>query len=557
MNNIGFIVWGIRNGFKNNWLSANVSPNVYERFTDDMRQICNSTVDKFFSIEKIEEFTVLSIFNPNTKDHVQRKAYIALSIVIPNGYVLQGDVIGCLQSMMKTYEVKQGNAMVNMVSAEDMNMFLKQLQLSPNPSSVAQSRAKIGLFQYNDPSEISSHFQDPSIYEFIKVFFTSSQNVALDRVAGIQHVQSFSKPLFLTISGFNPNAHRVSINNHPITTDKVQVKQGDVVQFVELKSKQAKQLQVGASDVHVSMLEVFPPVIIPPKPPKPPKPGGNKKIKLIGLLAVVFIILGGAAFFLLPSATEQRFIDDPAPVAKTMTAMYDFETLELQNIPKDADSTFGFIVFKLTNDTIPIDSLTSLNPISKTAKLKKVSDTVILVEYQIVDSIIRMLVPVEFKVPSTYKIKSGETLSVIAERFDIKKDSLMTWNDVKNENEIKEGQKLNLKPKSSQDDENVQGNLEEKKKPEKETKADAPTEKVKEKDEPKVETPPVKKEDKTEEQQKIDSEKELNKFKREIDQLINKIKDYGIDVMSFQSRKDSCTDLPCLKKLKEDLEKKL
>jgi LysM repeat protein len=547
MNNIGFIVWGIRNGFKNNWLSANVSPNVYERFTDDMRQICNSTVDKFFSIEKIEEFTVLSIFNPNTKDHVQRKAYIALSIVIPNGYVLQGDVIGCLQSMMKTYEVKQGNAMVNMVSAEDMNMFLKQLQLSPNPNSVAQSRTKIGLFQYNDLSEISSHFQDPSIYEFIKVFFTSSQNVALDRVAGIQHVQSFSKPLFLTISGFNPNAHRVSINNHPITTDKVQVKQGDVVQFVELKSKQAKQLQVGASDVHVSMLEVFPPVIIPPKPPKP---GGNKKIKLIGLLAVVFIILGGAAFFLLPPATEQPFIDDPAPVAKTMTAMYDFETLKLQNIPKDADSTFGFIVFKLTNDTIPIDSLTSLNPVSKTAKLKKVSDTVILVEYQIVDSIIRMHVPVEFKVPSTYKIKSGETLSVIAERFDIKKDSLMTWNDLKNENEIKEGQKLKFRPetvtvvqKEVENPKPINNAVKDEinKAPEKPREQPKPTE---------TSTPAAT-------ATKKDNSNDLTPLKIEANKLIKELKNLGVDITVFEDTIKSCPDETCLKSLIEEMENKI
>jgi LysM repeat protein len=337
------------------------------------------------------------------------------------------------------------------------------------------------------------------------------------------------------------------------------VKQGDQVQFSEVKSKHVKQLRVGASDVQVSMLDIFPPIIIPPPPPKSPKTGGKMKIMVIGLLTVVLIILGGAAFFLLPSATEQPPIDDPAPVARTMTAMYDFETLELQNIPKDADTTFGIIVFKLTNDTVPLDTLQILNPTSIITKLKKVSDTLIVVKYQIGDSKLSDTLEVEFKMPSTHKIKSGETLSVIAERFDIRKDSIMTWNDVKNENEIKEGQILNLKPQPSQNDENVQGNPEEKETPKNEPKAAAPAEKVKEKEEPKVETTPVKQEDKTEEQQKIDSEKELTKLKKEIDQLISKVKKNGIDVMSFQSRKESCKDLdlPCLKKLKEDLGKKL
>ena len=556
MNNIGFIVWGIRNGFKNNWLSANVSPTVYERFTDDMRQICNSTVDKFFSIEKIEEYTVLSIFNPNTKDHVQRKAYIALSIVIPNGYNLQGDVIDCLQSMMKTYEVKQGNAMVNMVSAEDMNVFLKQLQLGPNPNSVSISPIKTGIFQYNDTSEISSYFQDPSIYDFKKVFFTNTQNVALNRMSGIQQVQFFIKPLFLTILGLRTDMHRVSINNQPITTSKVHVKQGDVVQFVEVKSKQAKQLKVGISDMTVSMLEVFPPIIMTPTPPKSPKAGGKKKIMVIGLLAFVFTMLSGVAFYILKSPEEQPqpVVDDPAPRNKKMIAIYDFKTLELQNIPKDIDSTFGFIVFKLTNDPVPLDTLRILNPTSNITKLKKVSDTLIVVKYQIGDIKLSDTLEVEFKVPSTHQIKSREGLLDIAERFDIKKDSLMIWNNIKDENKINQGQKLYLKPQPSQNDENVQGNPEEKETPKNEPEADAPTEKVKEK--PKVETTPVKQEDKSEEQQKIDSENELTKLKKEIKQLISKVRENGENVTILQSKKNSCNDLLCLKKLKQELERK-
>ena len=264
-NKIGFVVWGIRNGFKNNWLSTNVDATLYGQLTDDMRQICNSTIDTFFSIEIIRDYTLLSIFNPNTKDHVQRKAYIALSIIIPYGYFLKGDVTGTLKAMMQTYVVKQGNAMVNMVNTDDMKVHLKALQLSANFNAVQHVRNKIGLFKYIGSNEIQTIFQNPSIYEFKKVFFISGQNVALEKMQGIEHVHAFSKSLLLTFSDFDSKYFSVTINNQQITATKSSVKQGDLIQLIELKTNRGKQLQVGQSDVHISMLELFPPPFELPK----------------------------------------------------------------------------------------------------------------------------------------------------------------------------------------------------------------------------------------------------------------------------------------------------
>jgi LysM repeat protein len=446
MNAIGFVVWGIRNGFKNNWLASNVDANVYEHLTDDMRQICNSTVDAFFSVDKILDYTLLTIFNPNTKDHVQRKAYIALSIVVPNGCFLKGDVIGALQAMMQTYVTKQGNAVVNMVSADDIKAHLHHLQISPNLDSVPHARSKTGLFSYRDVSEIRAHFQEPSIYGFKKVFFISGHNVALEKMQGIQEVHTFSKPLFLTLSDFDPKYFSVNINNQSITSTKSPIKTGDLIQFVERKTKRGKQLQVGSSDVRISMLEIFPPIYERPKPQC-----GNGKVKRIVAASLLFGLVAVAIYFLLPPPPippKPMVGDGSVASTNSIVAVYDFENLRLSNLPQVADSTW-FAISHVSSEPVLIDSVVNNNPVLATDKLRVKVDTLITVTYSIKDSLISVRVPVQFKTPAVYKIKSSDNVSNIGLRFNIEKDSLMRWNNITDENKIKEGQELKLVPETA------------------------------------------------------------------------------------------------------------
>jgi len=447
-NKIGFVVWGIRNGFKNNWLSSNVDAAIYQSFTDDMRQICNSTVDKFYSIEKIENNTVLSVFNPNTKDHVQRKAYIALSIVIPNGYEILGDVIGCLSSMLQTYEVKQGNAMVNMVNVDDVKVHLAQLEIKPEANMFNSAGNGIGVFYYNSHNEIQIHFGNPSIFGFKKVFFISGQNVAIERMPNIQSVQSFAKPLFLTVSDFEPNRHSVTINNQPITMTRMSVKQGDNIRITESKTGQSKSFQISNRDEYISLKELFPPIMQYPELTS----GNGNKNKIIGLVSLALLLIGGIVYFFRPPETpvvsEGVTVEEETRIQK-FSAVYDFEKLELINCPLETNDSTLFYIYKLSNDSNIIDSIYKLNSISNSKKLalKKVSDTLLMVRFKVANEMKTLKINVDFKLPSEHKILSGEALSKIAERYGIKRETLMKWNNISNENSIREGQVILLKPK--------------------------------------------------------------------------------------------------------------
>jgi LysM repeat protein len=543
MSAIGFVVWGIRNGFKNNWLAANVDVNVYQHLTDDMRQICNSTVDTFFSIEKIQDYTLLSIFNPNTKDHVQRKAYIALSIVIPNGYLLKGDVIGTLHAMMQTYELKQGNAMVNMVNAEDMKVHLQQLQLTSNPNTVPHARTKIGLFSYSDASEIQAYFQDPSIYEFKKVFFISGQNVALEKMQGIESVHIFSRPLFLTVSDFDPKQHSVTINNEPINATKSPIKTGDLIQFVERKTKRGKQLQVADGDVQVSMIQLFPLIIEPTKASKPPKVGGKNKFKGIVFVALLVGLIGGGAYFFLLSDSGKD-ANVASEYAEKIHATYDeFDTLSFYNIPK-ADSSAQFEIFKLENDAEKsIGSVSVLNPNIAAVKLNITTDTILVLKYKQADSIIRVPVSVEFVIPKFYKIKSGEGLSKIAVRFNIKKESLMRWNNITDENKIKEGQELKLAPETGTRAQQVKNENETSNNNSIKVEGTPTTEKPKPTEQPAPAAGNTQK----------DNANDLTPLKKKADKLIKELKQLGVEITDFEKTKNSCQDQVCLNSLIEKM----
>ena len=79
---IYFIISGIRDGFKKSHLLCNNNITEVSDYIDDRRQISNSAIDRFYTIEKTQNYTLATVFNPNTKDQVGRKAYVAISLFV-------------------------------------------------------------------------------------------------------------------------------------------------------------------------------------------------------------------------------------------------------------------------------------------------------------------------------------------------------------------------------------------------------------------------------------------------------------------------------------------
>ena len=439
-NNLGIIVWGIRNGFKNNWLSYNVSPQVQQNFTDDMRQICNGTVDKFFSIERLTSHSVLSIFNPNMKDHVGRRAYIAISIVVPNGFSFRGNPIAALQNMMKDYESKQANAMVNIIEVEELVKHLETLSpFQKNAGSTIPS--KIGCFTCTDfEQDALIHFQEASIYGFRKVFFLKGENLALNQVAGIVPAYSFERPLQLTLDGFDPNRYAVRINSTQTLAAKNTVKKGDVIHITDKKKNQTKQRLVTNDDVYILIPSLF--------PNEKQSVGGTSrppKFPIVPVFISVMVVCVGIAAYLFWPESDSPEIPKAAktttPQDKSDTlhrkAVYDFKKLTITDLPEEYNGK----MIRIKNNNEQIDSVFAKDTVLQTKKLEHHHQKLVLECTSCKSKFIEL--NTTFNPPSVHIVKMGDKLSRLAEIYGIKLEDIQHWNKIK-EDKINIGEKLEL-----------------------------------------------------------------------------------------------------------------
>ena len=423
MAQLGFVFWGLRNGFSNHLFSSHVDPSLPSHFTDDMRQICQGTIDAFYSIEKVSNCTLLTTYNPNTKDNFGRRGYTALSLVIPNGFSIPGNPLELLNKMMETYVTKQGNAMVTMVRIEDFQALLDASPLVRAQAEISHERTRIGLCYYQNEQELLSQLSQPNIYHFSKVYFSKSQNSALDRLAGIESVSTFQKPLFLQLSNFDPK-WRAFKNGNPITSTRTPIKQGDTLLFQDGKTGRRKEFKVENTDIHLSGNDLFPPVVKPPKQSNE----GNSKILLIVSACVLLLGVGGyfSYPYIFPSA--ENTIAPPPPPTEGLSLAYDYTEIKIKGNTETITDSSYFIVNQEKEQFATWDkSDDHLDEIdwNKFLGFGKKYYLIRVVDSSLIDSLIIKQVGTR---PREHKVASGDNFNNIAMRYGIDIQDLKDYN---------------------------------------------------------------------------------------------------------------------------------
>ena len=421
MAQLGFVFWGLRNGFSNLLFSSNVDPTLPSHFTDDMRQICQGTIDAFYSIEKIPNFTLLTTYNPNTKDNFGRRGYTALSLVIPFGYSTSGNPLELLNKMMETYVTRQGNAMVTMVRIEDFQSLLDKVPLVRTQGEISHERKRIGLCYYQNDQELFGQLSKPDIYQFSKVYYAKSQNAALDRLAGIENVQTFQKPLFLQLSNFDPK-WRAFKNGSPITSTRTPIKPGDTLLFQDGKTGRRKEYIVENTDIHLSGNDLFPPVVKPPKQSNE----GNSKILLI--VSACVLLLGVGGYFLYPYIFPTTDTPPPPPPPPPGLSMeYDYSKIKFVGDTKNlTDSSYlivnqdegKFASWTKSDGQISVIDWNEFKGFDNEYYLKSVTDSIL-------DTL--MIKQVGTK-PVEHKVAKGDLISNIAMRYGLDPSELVELN---------------------------------------------------------------------------------------------------------------------------------
>lgn len=445
MRDIGFVVWGVRSGFKNNWLTSNVDSSVLSALTDEMRIYCHGTVTEFLSIEKANNFNVVTIYNPNTTDHVGRRAYMAISIVVPKGYGLAGNVIGCMEELMATYSSKQGNAMVNKVSSSDFDPILAKITATVNSKTKFDGAEKLGVFKTTDFNSCNIHFQDLTICEYKKVYFLKEPIAALEKKEGIELVRAFRKPNLISINGYNPQLHEITINDRKVQGSKHVIFSGDEIRLTHLGQKVAKRKVAGDRDIVINMSTEFPPKIAPPKPVKTQK-SSRKKVVLTSVLSLS--VVGGLVFsyFIFFGSNEGPGTGGTSKPENTPEATFYLEsgTLAVSN----AGNWKKFYILKdekKKKGTIENDTCTFDNPEFKPDRYKDTE--LVLLRSGNEDKEKTKSIPIQYKLPHIHKVKGGETLWEIAKKYGIGEEELKRNNGIDN-NIIQEDQELILIPET-------------------------------------------------------------------------------------------------------------
>ena len=446
MKEIGFVVWGLRAGFKNDWLVSNVDSSVLGSLTDEMRAYCLGTITEFFSIEKVNGFTVLTIYNPNTTDHVGRRAYIAISLVVSERYGLSGNVVGCLQEMMSTYLSKQGKAMINKVSSSDFLPILAKISTSVKSKLIHDNSKRIGILKSQDSVSFNLHFQDLSISEFKKVYFLTDSINALERKEGVEFIQAFRKSSVFSLEGYSTLSHEITINNKKVEGSNHLIYSGDVVRVTHMNQQVTKKIVASGRDINMSTSILFPKREEPFTPQKEPKSPLNK-ILLVSSITLVIgfgIVFGYLKFF----SSEPP--PPPPPPATEITAAYNFKKLNIKFLPEDWGQDTITIHVKGEEDR-RIKFIGSDHKLD--FELFKAKDKKLVLTH---DGKKEVLI-IEYKLPDDHTVKADEILGTISELYDIPVDKLKEINNLDND-KIKPGDILKLKvdepaPQEQSDDE--------------------------------------------------------------------------------------------------------
>ena len=446
MKEIGFVVWGLRAGFKNDWLVSNVDSSVLGSLTDEMRAYCLGTITEFFSIEKVNGFTVLTIYNPNTTDHVGRRAYIAISLVVSERYGLSGNVVGCLQEMMSTYLSKQGKAMINKVSSSDFLPILAKISTSVKSKLIHDNSKRIGILKSQDSVSFNLHFQDLSISEFKKVYFLTDSINALERKEGVEFIQAFRKSSVFSLEGYSTLSHEITINNKKVEGSNHLIYSGDVVRVTHIIQQVTKKIVASGRDINMSTSILFPKREEPVTPQKEPKSPLNK-ILLVSSITLVIgfgIVFGYLKFF----SSEPPPPPPPPPIE--ITAAYNFKKLNIKFLPEDWGQDTITIHLKGEEDR-RIKFIGSDHKLD--FELFKAKDKKLVLTH---DGKKEVLI-IEYKLPDNHTVKADEILGTISERYDIPVDKLKEINNLDND-KIKPGDILKLKvdepaPQGQSDDE--------------------------------------------------------------------------------------------------------
>jgi hypothetical protein len=414
---INFVIWGVRNGFEVILASkqSDVEHLKADVISDRMRQVCNLSPKRFFSIHRTSRFAAASIYHTETRDIVGRNAYIAVTLYIPLSSQFVGNVIGTLNSLMDFYLLTQEGASVNMFTEEMIRERCKGLASDAFTGNLSFG-SKSGYLSFEIESDIKERFEQLNIDGYKAVFFIPPANQEATRqLIGYELVSSFTLTHRIVLDPFDPSQFTVLYNNKKLVQGPgsltIDGLPGELIIITEIATGRSKKIYFQPSPQTHVVSQLFPRIM--PNPGVNPGNGGSGGFSKYKALVVVFIVVAivlgilGYVYFGDEDGknfqTEENYVNhdasDASETGKSTKELFDIQNLtsvdslniltkgrtisgiKKMRISAARDSVF-FIIDKEFDDSISkiesklLDILTPLKPKPVQSKNQKKNQSI-------------------------------------------------------------------------------------------------------------------------------------------------------------------------------------
>jgi hypothetical protein len=242
-NSLGFVVWGVKNGFQNNLFSHNLSDSIRTTLID-IQELCMSQYSDFYAIERIGRDTLVSLYDPTVMDYSgSRKAYIVFSIIFPSGAVPSASVLQLLASFKNYYKVESAG----LPSQEIFLRKLLEFNTTASTNSNATVGTQMGFKNYASFDEIKEVFTDLDILDYRKIYFFDRPNAYVSSNPNFVAVTSLVRKYKVEMQNYIGQDYQILING--ITLNSSQIKQlaPGIIEINDLNKTDKIEIRRGGS----------------------------------------------------------------------------------------------------------------------------------------------------------------------------------------------------------------------------------------------------------------------------------------------------------------------
>ena len=242
-NSLGFVVWGVKNGFQNNLFSHNLSDSIRATLID-IQELCMSQYSDFYAIERIGRDTLVSLYDPTVMDYSgSRKAYIVFSIIFPSGSVPSANVFELLANFKNYYKVESAG----LPSQEIFLRKLVEFNTTASTNSNASVGTQMGFKNYASLDEIKEVFTDLDILDYRKIYFFDRPNAYVSSNPNFVAVTSLVRKYKVEMQNYNGQDYQILINGITLHSSHIKQLAPGIIEINDLNKTDKIEIRRGGS----------------------------------------------------------------------------------------------------------------------------------------------------------------------------------------------------------------------------------------------------------------------------------------------------------------------